>query len=80
MRQISSNEVDLLVDQLEHTAAILAVLLEDVYEVTTAEVADKICSEMNNIFSILRDIEKGDLCDSEMYWKKLENFWERHNA
>ncbi len=78
MRELSANEIDLFVDQLERTAAMLAVLMQDVDEYATEQTKDRIRIELRDIFKILRDAEKGDLCNQEEYWSRLDEYRTRH--
>lgn len=45
------------IDQLESTAAMLGVLLEDVNAIAPQPVKDRICKELGEIFRCLREID-----------------------
>lgn len=48
------NKTEILVDQLESTSAMLAVLLEDIYEIAPNSVKDRVCEEIGKINNCIR--------------------------
>ena len=59
MREITGTEAEILVTQLEDTSAMLAVLLEDVYDIANEEVKNRICQEIGKINSAIRTVKAG---------------------
>ncbi|BCB26455.1 hypothetical protein SKTS_13410 [Sulfurimicrobium lacus] len=80
VRELSGNEVDLFVDQLEETAAALGVILGDIDQYASDETKKIITDQLKEIFGLLRAAEQGDLTTSFHYKQKLEKFWERKKS
>lgn len=58
MNDTSDNELSPLIDQLADTSAMLAVLLEDIYDVAPDTVKDRICEEIGKINQCIHDAER----------------------
>ena len=77
MRELTANEVDLFVDQLLRAAASLAVVLGDIDEFASEETKQIITIQLQEIFSLLRDANNGDLTDTPYYQERLESYLAR---